>query len=86
MYDLPISVTIGDKDYAITNQGDFRMVLDCFSALGDIELGEDYRVLASLIIFYEDFDKIEDIPTDEDTMLALVKESKIGRASCRERV
>ena len=74
MYDLPISVTIGDKDYAITNQGDFRMVLDCFSALGDIELGEDYRVLASLIIFYDDFNKIEDIPTDEDTMLALVKE------------
>ena len=74
MYELPTSITIGDKDYAITNQGDFRMVLDCFSALGDIELGEDYRVLASLIIFYEDFDEIEDIPADEETLFALVTE------------
>jgi len=74
MYDLPTSITIGDKDYAITNKGDFRMVLDCFSALGDIELGEDYRVLASLIIFYEDFDEIEDIPYDEELLSALTKE------------
>ena len=74
MYELPTSITIGDRNYAITNHGDFRMVLDCFSALGDIELGEDYRVLASLIIFYEDFNEIEDIPQDEDTLRALVEE------------
>ena len=57
MYDLPTTITLDDKDYAITNNGDFRMVLDCFSALEDLELSEDLRVLASLIIFYEDFTK-----------------------------
>ena len=74
MYDLPTSIIIKDKDYAITNKGDFRMVLDCFSALGDIELGEDYRVLAALLIFYEDFNAISDIPQDEDMVHELVKE------------
>ena len=74
MYDLPITITLDDKDYAITNKGDFRMVLDCFSALEDVELSEDYRILASLLIFYEDFDELEDIPQDEDTLEGLVKE------------
>ena len=73
-YDLPTSITIEDRSYAITNQGDFRMVLDCFSALSDIELGEDYRVLAALLIFYDDFNDVEDIPQDEDTLRALVEE------------
>ena len=77
MYDLPTSIIIDDKDYAITNKGDFRMVLDCFSALGDIELGEDYRVLASLLIFYEDFNELEDIPHDEELLKSLVKEMMI---------
>ena len=74
MYDLPTSITVENKCYAITNKGDFRMVLDCFSALGDIELGEDYRVLASLLIFYEDFNTIEDIPKDENTVKELAVE------------
>lgn len=69
MYDLPTIISVGDKDYAITNNGDFRMVLDCFSALGDIELGEDYRVLASLIIFYDDFDEIDDIPMEDEELV-----------------
>ena len=73
MYDLPITITVDDKDYAITNKGDFRMVLDCFSALEDVELSEDYRILASLIIFYEDINSKEDVPQDEDTLLELVK-------------
>lgn len=37
------------------------MVLDCFKALNDIELDERERVLAALIIFYEDFDSIDDV-------------------------
>lgn len=74
MYDLPASITIKNKNYAITNKGDFRVVLDCFSALGDIELGEDYRVLAALIIFYEDFNAINDMPRDEETVKELVFE------------
>ena len=54
MYELPTSVCVNDKEFQIRNNGDFRMVLDCFNALGDEELGEDYRFLASLIIFYNE--------------------------------
>lgn len=74
MYDLPSTIQIGDRNYAITNKGDFRMVLDCFSALNDKELGEDYRVLASLIIFYEDFNGLSDIPKDEELLEQLIRE------------
>lgn len=74
MYDLPTSIYIEDTEYKIRNAGDFRVVLDCFSALGDIELGEDYRILASLIIFYEDFTEDSIFDIDEDTLLSLTRE------------
>jgi len=74
MYDLPTSIFIEDNEYKIRDAGDFRVVLDCFSALGDIELGEDYRILASLIIFYEDFTEYSIYEYDQDTLIALVKE------------
>lgn len=77
MYDLPTSIFIDGTEYKIRNAGDFRMVIDCFSALGDIEMGEDYRILASLIIFYEDFNDIDDIPKDEKLLVSLVKEMYI---------
>lgn len=54
MYSLPTTITIQDKEYSIRNAGDYRMVLDCFSALQDIELSEQERIIASLMIFYED--------------------------------
>ena len=74
MYDLPTSIFIEDKEYKIREAGDFRVVLDCFSALGDIEMGETTRVLASLIIFYEDFDEETIYDVDEETLVQLVKE------------
>lgn len=74
MYDLPTSIFVEDKEYKIREAGDFRVVLDCFSALGDIELGEDDRILASLIIFYDDFDFDVVYNLDEETMVQLVEE------------
>lgn len=61
MYELPTSIVIGDKKFQIRENGDFRMVLDCFSALNDIELGKEERIISSLIIFYEDFSSVEDV-------------------------
>ena len=55
MYELPTTITVKDRQFNITNAGDFRMVLDCFSALQDEEMSEDYRVLACLLIFYNEF-------------------------------
>lgn len=74
MYELPTSILVGDKEFNIREAGDFRVVLDCFSALGDSEMGENFRVLASLIIFYEDFTEESIIDFTEDELTELVKE------------
>ena len=66
MYELPTSVIVNDREYTITNKGDFRMVLDCMDALRDDEMSEDYRILASLLIFYNEFNEAEDLPDTED--------------------
>ena len=61
MYELPTSVIVDDREFTITNNGDFRMVLDCIEALRDDEVSGDFRVLASLLIFYNEFNSIEDV-------------------------
>lgn len=72
MYSLQNSVEVNDHIYTITNNGDFRMVLDCFNALGDEELSEDYRVLACLLIFYNELNSFDDIRENEDDLEKLV--------------
>ena len=74
MYSLPTSVTVRDKVFTITNKGDYRVILDCFSALQDNELGEDYRVLASLLIFYNEFTCYADVLEYFDYVQDLITE------------
>ena len=74
MYALQTTVEVAGREFHITNNGDFRMVLDCFSALGDEQLSEDYRVLASLLIFYNEFDDMADLMEYQDYLEPLVKE------------
>ena len=50
MWDLPISVEIDGKEYAITNKCDYRMVLDVICALNDKELDEDQKISTALYI------------------------------------
>lgn len=64
MYDIPTSIWIEDVEYKIRNNGDYRVILDCFQALGDIELTATERLLAGLIIFYEDFTDLNDLNSD----------------------
>ena len=61
MYEIPTQVYIEEQSYAIRNQGDYRMVLDCFSALNDNELSKEERLFSSLIIFYEAFEDLNSI-------------------------
>lgn len=61
MYDIPISIKIDGTEYRIRNNGDFRVILDCFRALSDTDLDARERLLASLIIFYNDFSSIDDL-------------------------
>lgn len=61
MYSLPISVEVNQASFGIREKGDFRMVLDCFKALNDEELSQQEKIITALIIFYEDFNSVEDI-------------------------
>ena len=61
MYEIPTSIQVDNNIYNIRNDGDFRVVLDCFMALSDIELDANERLAASLLIFYKDFTTLEDL-------------------------
>lgn len=75
MYELPTRIAINDQEYKITNNGDYRMVIDCFFALNDVQLNQEYRIYTCLIIFYEDINSIEDIATKfgDDLQTAIEK-------------
>ena len=73
MYELPITIDIKNTEYTIRDRGDYRMVLDCFNALNDVELSETERIVSSLFIFYSDFTGVEDVLyCDEELVSALV--------------
>lgn len=61
MYELPTTVEVAGIERKIRNDGDFRMVLDCFSVLNDVDLTKQERAYCALIIFYEGIDEIQDI-------------------------
>ena len=73
MYEIPTTITVGSTEYRIRNRGDYRMVLDCFSALQDASLNSNERLFCSLIIFYEDINCIADINKFEDLEEAATK-------------
>ena len=61
MFEIPTSIQIGEQSLAIRDKGDYRIVLGCFAALNDIELEKKERIYAALMIFYEDFNELEDL-------------------------
>lgn len=61
MFEIPTSINVDGVEYHIRNNGDFRIVLDCFLALGDEELNKQERLFASLIIFYDAFSNVEEL-------------------------
>ena len=61
MFEIPTSLKAGEAELTIRNKGDYRMVLDCFAALNDVELTKEERVYCALIIFYENFNSLEDL-------------------------
>lgn len=66
MYSIPTSITVDGKEYKIRNDGDYRTILDCFNALGDVELTANERLMAALIIFYKDFESIYDLEKESN--------------------
>lgn len=73
MYTIPTSIDIDGKQFKIRNNGDYRMVLDCFSALNDVELNTEERLFCSLIIFYEDLNDLSDIQKLSNIELAVIE-------------
>jgi len=61
MYELPVSLSVNGLDHPIRNKGDYRMVLDCFNALNDLELQKQDRIVACLTIFLEEITDIKDV-------------------------
>ena len=56
MYALPTTITVDNTEYHIRNNGDYRVVLECFVALNDVELTETERTIAAILIFCDDLD------------------------------
>ena len=82
MFELPVSIQVEEQSYNIRNRGDFRMVLDCFAALNDRELPKQDRIIASLMIFYEAFEEVEDVmncPILEDLVKQMYKFFNCGQ-------
>lgn len=71
MYSIPTEILIGEQSFKITHKGDYRMVLDCFSALEDPELSKQERILTSLLIFYEDLQDLDDLAMFPDLEIAV---------------
>lgn len=73
MYEIPTSIKIDDTEFQIRNNGDYRMVLDCFNALQDSELSKQERLFAGLIIFYKDINNVDDLSKFPDISEAVSK-------------
>ena len=61
MYQIPTSLQFNGAEHKIRNNGDYRVILDCFAALNDEEIDRTERLYACLIIFYEELEEIEDL-------------------------
>ena len=72
MWDLPLSVEIDGKEYAIRNRCDYRMVLDVIGALNDEDLDMQEKLQCALIIFYEDLRGCNNLEQAVKEMLAII--------------
>lgn len=60
-YTLPKYFEIEGELFEIRHEGDYRIVLSCFKALSDPELSDYEKTITVLIIFYENFNEVEDV-------------------------
>lgn len=58
------------------------MVLDCFKVLNDVELSDNERILACLLIFYEDFNEIEDVLSLDGDDIKLLIDNAFSFFNC----
>lgn len=75
MYRLPTEIELEGHFFPIREKGDFRMVMECFSCLEDMELSPQERVLCALTIFYgfDDLEELEQLPDLEQATKEMYK-------------
>lgn len=71
-WNLPTSVNIDGEKYAIRNQCDYRVVLDCISALNDEELTDSQKIECALFIFFEHSAEIKNLKTAINEMFKII--------------
>lgn len=74
MYEIPTRITVQDTQYHIRNDGDYRVVLECFVALNDTELTENERIFSCMAIFSDDIDFDDILAFDNEHLNAFVSE------------
>ena len=60
-YYLPTQFEIEDEPFVIRNKGDYRTVLSCFNIISDIDLSDYEKSIALLLLFFENFDDVDDV-------------------------
>lgn len=70
-YDLQTTVEIDGKSYEINKKGDYRIILDILSAIGDEDLSERQKSEVALNIFYN-FAVPDDKQTAMEEMLKFI--------------
>lgn len=73
MYQIPTALEFNGEIHPIREKADYRVILDCFSALNDETLSKEERIVACLIIFYEELDDIESLSLLGDIEIATQK-------------
>ena len=64
MWELPKTITIDGKDYRITDDCDYRVILDCWKSLKNNDLAPIERTTEALFIFCDDFVAISQLGAD----------------------
>lgn len=79
MWELPLSVIIDEKEYKITNNCDYRMVLDVICALNDNELTNSDKIKVALYIFYEDLSDCTNLEKAVEEMYKIISGGKMPK-------
>lgn len=61
MYELPTLIELNGESFKIRNDGDFRVILRLFQVFNDESMEKSDKTIASLMIFYEDLNTVEDV-------------------------
>ena len=69
---LPVSVKINGENFDIRNKCDYRVVLDCISALNDNDLSEQEKIQCALYVFYKKLENITDVDIAIKEMMRII--------------